>query len=123
MSALTIASDNQPKQSYKPKWYQHWRFPLLPIFEIYKANHCNAGDFNFHWLFLKVNSSMVPELEFQLTLDDMGLRAHIGLPYVRIHILLLPFPQKWYQKYWRTGPPVWDKWAQEAEERQKIKIL
>jgi hypothetical protein len=74
------------------KWYNHYKFPLLPRLEIRKANQHNTAGFSLNWLFFTVWS--LDSFTFELAIVCTG---HWGigiigiLPYLRWAITM-PIP-------------------------------
>lgn len=87
----------------KPKWYHWHRFPIMPIFEYRPADEFNEPNFNFSWLMVRIWSLISPDIEFCVTIEDVGGYVSIRIPYIKIVIWFLWFPMAWHQKTWRTA--------------------
>lgn len=85
----------------KTKWYRWHRFPLLPIFSCKPADKYNESSFTFSWLFLRVWSLMSPDLEIGVAIEDIGGYFYLRIPYLKIVVWFLWFPESWRQKLWR----------------------
>lgn len=87
----------------KPKWYYWYRFPVLPIFSYRPADEFNEANFNFSWLNIRIWSLMSPDLNFSITIEDIGGYVSFRIPYIKVVLWFLWFPESWHQKLWRTG--------------------
>lgn len=75
-------------------WWNHYNFPLVPLLERRPADEWHAGSFHFTWLGLRVWSLSQLTIEASISLDEGGLRLACILPYLRVVLLLIPFPRK-----------------------------
>jgi len=77
----------------KRRWYRHHKFPLLPMYSYDYGDDWNAPSVQFSWLFLRMwtvsHFSFCASIEF----DSAGFRLAFSLPYLRIFIWLIPFPE------------------------------
>ncbi len=87
---------------WSKKWYNHYRFPLIPVLQTRKANTHNTKWFSFDWLFLRSWSRDSFDFEFAVVASThWGVGFTILIPYLRI-ILCIPCPEKfgiWFDKY------------------------
>jgi hypothetical protein len=84
----------------KGKWYNHYKFPLIPRLEVRKADKHNTGGFTFNWLFFTVWSldSFTLELSFVCS-GHWGIGVIGVLPYLR-WCITIPCPYSLQQWVW-----------------------
>lgn len=101
-TANTTNGDVALMEPPKAPWY-HWHgFPLLPLWEYRPEDEWNTSSWSFSWLNLRVWSSISPDLEFWISLNDQGLFVQLHFLYAHIKITFLAFPESWHQKFWRV---------------------
>lgn len=93
--------------TYGHKWYNHHKFPLLPVLEYRKADFHNTSGFTFSWLFIRLWSLDAFGFEVALVVDNhWGIGVAAILPYLRI-VMGIPLPFKfnmWCQRHlWRKS--------------------
>lgn len=84
-------------QAKREKWYYHWRFALLPRFEIRKADKYNWGSFHFHWLFFRAWSLAGWQLGCEVSFSEC-IQISFTIPYLKCGIFIYPFPVNYL--YW-----------------------
>jgi hypothetical protein len=84
---------------WNTKWYNHYRFPLIPVVETRKADKYNTKNISFTWMFLKfwVLDCFEFEIAFTLT-SHWGIGIAMILPYLRI-VFAIPFPESWLMRW------------------------
>lgn len=86
--------ENQSEYKWGKKWYNHFKFPLIPIFQKRKADTHNSKWFSFDWLFLRLWSRDSFDFEIALTISShWGIGVTMLLPYLRL-VFCLPCPDK-----------------------------
>ena len=76
------------------KWYNHYSFSLIPVFQAKKADYYNTANFNFRWLFLQIWSLDSFAFELALNCDThWGIGITAIIPYLRIRFTI-PCPIK-----------------------------
>lgn len=85
----------------KQKWYQHPRFPLVPMFDYRPGDEWNERDWSFSWLNVRAWTTLAPHISIALELMEQGLDLRISPPYAHIHIWLLMFPDVLGHRLWR----------------------
>jgi hypothetical protein len=76
------------------KWYQHWRFALIPLITKREGDECNTKSFTFRWLFLTFWTLDIPSLAIEFVCCSHWGLGFIGLlPYIRWS-LTIPLPRK-----------------------------
>jgi hypothetical protein len=80
------------------KWYNSYKFPLIPQLQIKKGDEYNTPRYNFHWLLIKIWSLDSFEFEIAFTISDhWGIGIIAIVPYTRM-VFAIPFPDKF--SYW-----------------------
>lgn len=75
------------------KWYNNYRFPLVPRISLKKADSNNTIKFNFDWLFIKSWSRDGVGIEISFVCDShWGFGFAFLFPYLRLAITI-PFPE------------------------------
>ncbi len=95
-------------ENYKPrKWYNSYRFPLIPIIKVREANEYNTRSISFHWLFFQFWTLDSFNFEVSFVVSEHWGIGVIGIfPYLR-WVVAIPLPEKfgmWVQKnLWRRS--------------------
>lgn len=79
-------------ESYNPKWYRYWKFPLLPIIYKRPRDSQNARYFDFRWLMLRVYILTAPYLALGFGVNDEGVSIHANLAYLGLNVQIISFP-------------------------------
>ena len=91
------------------KWYNGYKFPIVPAIEIKKGDEYSTNGFSFHWLFFKAWSLDCPEFELSIVCSSHWGIGVIGiLPYLR-WCICVPLPEKiglWVYKVFARKPSV-----------------
>lgn len=83
-----------PDYPLRDKWYNAYKFPLVPQLFTRPANEYNTSKFTFEWLFIKVWSMDSPSFEIGINCDThFGIGITGMLPYLRF-VLCIPLPNK-----------------------------
>jgi hypothetical protein len=83
---------------WSEKWFNHWRFPLIPVLQTRPANKNNTSWFSLDWLIVRTWSLDSFSFEFAFVMcTHWGIGFTILLPYLRL-IICLPLPEKF--NYW-----------------------
>ncbi|RLC23191.1 MAG: hypothetical protein DRH56_07855, partial [Deltaproteobacteria bacterium] len=56
----------------------------------------------FSWLNLRVWSMISPDIGFEFNIEGIGAYLSVRVPYVKIMLWLMLFPEAWHQKLWRV---------------------
>jgi hypothetical protein len=76
----------------KETWWNHHRFPLVPMWSYEKGDHWNTRRWSFTWLGLRYWSLDHVSFSIELKFDGSGLAADVILPYIRLWLWVLPLP-------------------------------
>ena len=109
--------DSVPAEKKHRTWYRWSKYPLIPIFSYNRGNIRNTASFSFSWLMLRVWNLDDVKFEASFHIEDSGVRIGVILPYLRIFIVLVPFPDKVWsmlQFFHRKAP--YDKMTREEQE-------
>jgi hypothetical protein len=80
------------------KWYNHYKFPLIPRLEIREANKYNTKSFIFNWLFFTVWSLDHVSFEVSLVCSTHWGIGVVGIfPYLR-WCITIPAPSKFMMR-------------------------
>ena len=91
---------------YKPrKWYNAYKFPLVPVIAVRKRNEYNTKSMSFHWLFFQFWTLDSVCIEASIVCSTHWGIGFIGLlPYLR-WVITIPCPnglEHWIQQnLWR----------------------
>lgn len=96
------------KDSYNEqprKWYNSYKFPLIPVIRVREANEHNTSSFSFHWLFFQLWTRDAFDFELAVVISEhWGIGVNGLLPYLR-WVICIPCPDKlgmWFQRnLWR----------------------
>lgn len=86
-----------------PRWYNWYRFPLVPQFRYRPADRQNTANFHFHWLVFRAWTSDAPMLGFEIKLNDRDLDIRVDLPYLWTGIFIPIFPDSMSHRFWRKS--------------------
>lgn len=90
----------------RERWWNHHKYPLVPIITHKPPNERNERHISFSWLFIRFWTLMTPGLSLELHVNEHGISVSGQLPYLKFHFWILPFPDfihQWsYKKMWRT---------------------
>lgn len=97
-----------PDYPLRNKWYNSYKFPIVPQLRTKPGDFHNTPGFTFEWLILKIWSLDSPGFEIALNCDThFGIGVTAILPYLRV-VLCVPLPQKFSEwsmnNLWRKPP-------------------
>jgi len=82
----------------KRKWYNSYKFPLIPVLTIKKGCENSTGGFTFEWLFFRIWTLDQFNFELRITCSGhWGLGVIAILPYIRV-VACIPCPEKMHTK-------------------------
>lgn len=99
---METLKENESGYKWGKKWYNHYKFPLIPVLQTRKANSHNTSWFAFDWLIIRIWSRDAFDFEIAFTASThWGIGITMLLPYLRL-AFCLPCPEKlgmWIDKY------------------------
>ncbi len=89
-----------PEYAYQLKWYYWHRCSLLPVFKYRPGNKHNCADLSFHWLIFRAWTGMVPQLGFEIKIDQGDFCIRLHLPYLYAG-MFIPWCPNYPHVLWR----------------------
>lgn len=87
-----------------PRWFNWYRFPLVPDWRFRPENEQNTWSLHFHWLIFRFWTMDSLALKLEIGIGDDQLEARVFLPYLIAGIYVPILPQMTMYRFWRKSP-------------------